>query len=292
MFINPHKPKIDINDYDAQALLDIFHIPFEVGKHHLCPWHGDTANPALSISDEGLYFCWVCEESGNILTLIVKYTGYTMRKIFKIIERAPMSVSSIKSKKVDLEILNERVKKFHYNLIYEPKYERCLTYLLNRGINRKTIFSFKLGAVYSSIIIPYFFNGNVFNYRIRFLPNQKLKYATCKSAPTTKLFFNHDAIDKYATLYIVEGELNALSLVEMGHNNVISFGSALSWRNKNLNLLKNKELIVYFDNDKIGNKERKAFKNKMKEMDIEIINEIKLEEETDINDLLKRGDFI
>lgn len=125
-----------------------------------------------------------------------------------------------------------------------------------RGINEETIDHFKLGydSKKNAIAIPHFKNGELINIKYRFLEPKDIRYT---SEPNAEQWLFHDegievALSKGA-IFIAEGELDTISLWQMGVKNVISPGSGANsygvWIEQ---LDKIKQVWIAYDNDQPG----------------------------------------
>ena len=103
----------------------------------------------------------------------------------------------------------------------------------------------------------YFRNDELINIKYR---NAKKQFKLFKDAEL--IFYNLDGIYKNETCFIVEGEMDALSLIEAGINNVVSVPNGATITTNNLTYLDNcydyfldkTEIILWLDNDTAGRK--------------------------------------
>jgi len=66
-----------------------------------------------------------------------------------------------------------------------------------------------------------------------------------------QLLFNYHQAKKYPTIYVVEGYMDALSLISAGIKNVVA-SMGTSFTEEHMKLLADKEIILAFDNDSAG----------------------------------------
>lgn len=125
-----------------------------------------------------------------------------------------------------------------------------------RGLTDETISHFRLGydASKNAIAIPHFKDGELINIKYRFLEPKDIRYT---SEPNAEQWVFHDegikeALSKGA-VFISEGEIDAMSLWQMGVKNVISPGSGANsygvWIEQ---LDKIKQVWIAYDNDSPG----------------------------------------
>ncbi len=96
------------------------------GKNHmgLCPFHSDSKSPSLSVSeDKGLYHCFGCGASGNVITFISEIEGISRFEAIKALaNEIGIDITSgyQKGKREKfLQITQLAAKTFHNNLINE-----------------------------------------------------------------------------------------------------------------------------------------------------------------------------
>ena len=130
-----------------------------------------------------------------------------------------------------------------------------------RGFTDETIDYFKLGYCKSknAVAIPHFKDGELINIKYRFLEPDKIRYT---SEPNAEQWVYHDvgfdeALSKAKKgktgIAIAEGEMDAMSLWQMGFKNVISPGSgANSYGTWIEEIDKIKQVWIAYDNDDPG----------------------------------------
>jgi len=151
----------------------------------------------------------------------------------------------------------------YHNAIWKNK--KALKYLLQRGITKESIKKFKLGFVHFEkqdwISIPIFEKGTAKLIKYRKLPPdtrpdlEKYKRETNGKS----ILFNSDCIEKFDEIFVVEGELSALSMIQAGYENVVGItggaGTLKSdWYDQ---LVMKKKIILIFDADEAGQKAAK-----------------------------------
>ena len=125
-----------------------------------------------------------------------------------------------------------------------------------RGLTDETIKHFRLGydKKKNAVAIPHFKNGELINIKYRFLKPKDIRYT---SEPNAEQWFFHDegltiAKEKGAVA-IAEGEIDCISLWQLGFKNVISPGSGANsygvWIEE---LDKVKSVWIAYDNDPPG----------------------------------------
>ncbi|MCK4644287.1 DNA primase [bacterium] len=123
------------------------------GKNHmgLCPFHSDSKSPSLSVSeDKGLYHCFGCGASGNVITFISEIEGISRFEAIKALaNEIGIDITSgyQKGKREKfLQITQLAAKTFHNNLINEIKLNPTLRkFIKDRHITENIAKQFFLG---------------------------------------------------------------------------------------------------------------------------------------------------
>lgn len=116
---------------------------------------------------------------------------------------------------------------------YTKLSEKLVKWFEKRGISQKTLLRMKIGEKEewlpqiekkgNCIVFPYFRNGELVNVKYR--DGQK-NFKLHSGAEL--IWFNYDALKVYKEIIIVEGEMDALSLIQAGFENVISVPNGAS----------------------------------------------------------------
>lgn len=151
----------------------------------------------------------------------------------------------------------ELVEEAHQNLF---KHKQFFRYILQRGLTEETVKKFKLGGVNKFgqdwLVIPSFEKGIPKLIKYRKIPpdtNTTLdKYIREKGGKS--ILFNGDCIEKFDEIIIAEGEIEAVTLIQNGHENVVGItagaGSLLpEWYDQ---LIMKEKIYLVLDNDAPG----------------------------------------
>jgi len=76
-------------------------------------------------------------------------------------------------------------------------------------------------------------------------------------------YFGGENIEKYDELILVEGRADVLNMLKNGFDNVLSFHGSNKLTKKFLELIKNKEITLFLDDDRAGKQEFKVLKEKI-----------------------------
>ena len=120
-----------------------------------CPFHSEKT-PSFSVSeDEGLFYCFGCKESGDVISFVMKYESCDFSEAVKILAKnAGMEVPEFSGEKEVIEQKKNKerlirlldIARLHYqqNLLL-PQAKPAQEYIKMRQFNRKTLEDFKLG---------------------------------------------------------------------------------------------------------------------------------------------------
>jgi twinkle protein len=130
--------------------------------------------------------------------------------------------------------------------------ERAIAWLKGRGLTEETIRRFKLTQKDGAIVFPFLKNGKIVNQKYR--TADKDFWQEKEAEP---VLFNRDAIwPELRELIIVEGEIDCMTLVQLGIENAVSVPSGagnLDWIENEFTWLERFDTIYLgLDNDQAG----------------------------------------
>ncbi|HOV15809.1 MAG TPA: DNA primase, partial [Spirochaetota bacterium] len=119
----------------------------------LCPFHNDKS-PSFSVSDSyGIYKCFACGESGDVIKFIEKIENLSFVEAAHFLAKKAginvdlssngSEVSNIKEEYVNFNL--RLVKLFQHFLLEKKESQIAREYLLKRGLNEDIIETFKIG---------------------------------------------------------------------------------------------------------------------------------------------------
>jgi len=255
--------------YNVKAILDFANIKGQVRGDEFktnCPFHtkrgfGEDKNPSFSINlEKGIYGCWSCKASGNIVKLVIELGLTEPENIFEFLEPfvifdSGQSGSEGLSNRIK-EILDkkedEKPKLENYNKIYHP-------YFRKRKIHKKTVIKYRAGynKRLKRIIFPiYNINKKVVGLVGRSINNTNPPYLFSKNAPLKEILFGiqNFVLPDNKEVILVEGTLDQVWLYQLGYKNCLSpmmtqfYDSQIEL----LSFLGVKKVILFFDNDRPG----------------------------------------
>ena len=254
---------------------------------YVCPFcrsgTGTNHTAAFSINRDGQHYkCFACGEYGDIFDLISK------------IENIPINSAQLFQKAYDLFSVdideesnfskpkNEKEKRLTKGKKNYSQYlKKCKTnvyktqYFLERGLSWETVDDYDLGydVEKKQIIIPYDKSMTYYIGRNTYKDKQKRGYFKPKSeeAGEEPLYNGNALYGDGSYVFVVEGQLDALSLIEIGEKSVIGLNSSQNIQ-KLVNQLKNrpvdKTLILALDNDEAGHNATKKLVQELEQMNI------------------------
>jgi DNA primase len=130
-----------------------------------CPFHNEKT-PSFSISpDKGIYYCFGCGAKGDIFSFVEHFEGINFLGALKILaERAGVEISSYSHSQKDkndvyYDIMEEATSFFEKNF---TKNDIAKDYLVKRGLNEKSLTTFRIGYAPDSwsLLLEHLVNKN------------------------------------------------------------------------------------------------------------------------------------
>lgn len=208
-------------------------------KH--CPYCGNSSSKLEVRIDCGAHHCWVCNESGSFTKLKMKIADGGRDQ-----EQSCGDSSRLTG-------LSKKAQSFHNKIFIR---QEGLQYLKSRGFNEESIRNFKLGCQKvggkTTIAVPHISSGVVVNIKYRSIDGSEPKWRQEKGAK--KILFNLDAMKNRKTVVLVEGELKAIALDQVGIKNVLALTGGINnvpdeWIDE---LKKFRTVFICMDSDKPG----------------------------------------
>lgn len=255
---------------------------------YVCPLclSGTGKNKTGAFSLNGNRFkCHSCSEGGDVFDLVGKVNGLTnfndiLKKTKELLGDYSIQGNNVSYAHTKLrQKPQEEKKQVDYSDYFDQANKRINDTDYHRGISLETLNRFKVGydpewAAPESksstrtqrLIIP----TSSYSYLARdtsgkaYIPKQKIGSAH---------IFNHDAIKSDKPLFIVEGELDALSVIDVGANSMALGGTSglpalISLLEKEKPL---KPLVLLLDGDTDGKKAQEDLKNSLVKLEVSYI---------------------
>ena len=220
-----------------------------------CPFH-DEKTPSFTVPAENdFYKCFGCGKSGDVINLVMELNKLNYQQaVKKIADKYNIEIEPI-GKQYEKPI--ERLEKVEKSII---------EWFEQRGISNNTLLRFgitesiewmpKAEKETKAICFNYFQNEELVNIKFR---GRGKDFKLNKGSKL--IFYNIDSIKDEKTAYIVEGEIDCLSMHESGIYNVVSVPNGANVRgNTNLEYLDNcisyfeplEKIIIAVDQDEAG----------------------------------------
>lgn len=221
-----------------------------------CPFHEETTPSFIWNSKDNYFHCFGCGKNYDIVDHYIEHYNLTflesVERLFKETDyEYNFSEKGIKTKK------NHK----YPNHIKNDNRDEVEKYLSLRKISKETLDYCDVQQDSSGNIVFHYYDNNDVLGLVKYRPSKKVnkgenKNWCQKDADTLPLLYNMNKIDTTKPLIIVEGEIDAISLIECGIKNVVSvpFGANNeSWIEYNWDWLEHfDKVIVWSDNDVSG----------------------------------------
>lgn len=225
-----------------------------------CPFH-DEKTPSFSVSPaKNIYKCFGCGKSGDGITWLMEHEKMNYIEALKwIAAKNNIFFEEVGTRKT-IAKPTPRVEKLSLETIEWFEKHRSISNntLLRFGVTECNEWMPKAQAEVKTICFNYFKNEQLVNIKYR------AKGKDFKLSKDAELvFYNIDSIKGEDTVYITEGEIDAMSLYEAGIYNVISVPNGASVKGvTRLEYLDNcwqyfvniKKVVLVVDNDTAGEK--------------------------------------
>lgn len=240
----------------------------------VCPFHNDI-NPSMIVNlDDGSYFCFGCNETGNAMKF-VRSMNKDMDDLHALIEYFRI-LKSDKCMKVDLSQRTKRIRKTDresWNMAHDYYYGlskidwensdleeavEAREYMKQRGFTAKSLTNCRAKITYNKhygLIFPMMDNGRFKGWVCRTMVKsieKKRKYLYNEGfSRATTLVGNYKG---QKVVYVVEGYMDMLKTRQNGVHNVVAI---LGWKMTSEQIQKLKDegvehLISALDNDECG----------------------------------------
>lgn len=240
-----------------------------------CPIHkGSSNHSSFRINRYGKWICFSCGAGGEMENLLMEMQGLSYKAALTLLDIAP----GVRHRLIDIPELpsfEERGKpQLGYDLLPEREIvlflRHCPQLLLNRGFSRGSLKEWEIGydTKKHQIVIPVrdaHANLVGVTYRSDFEGSltsggREIKYWHDHFDKAKHLYgFHKWKGKKLRRLHLVEGQLDAIRMWQLGHAACAVMGSWLDRRQQDI-LVKHarcKELVLMFDYDEAGHKATK-----------------------------------
>ena len=260
--------------------------PNEKGEARVfCPFHDDEIASASVNINSGLFYCFGCGASYNLSQLMSRLDNES----YPTERDAQLFLISKKSNPKLIEAVKEAEDNHHYLLESKECLSKFLEYRALKG-NTVQVFGIGYDKEEDYFSIPIFDDiGNLRGIKY-YNHNKKPKFMWGKNPAfdtSNYLYPIKSLINENSQVILVEGELDALTLIDKGFNGV-SFTSGSNSFNEDLKAyFRNKNVIIIYDNDEAGKKGALNVANGLRD----IVSSIKIFDWTLIKDAKSKYDI-
>lgn len=225
-----------------------------------CPFHAEKT-PSFTVSpSKNIYKCFGCGKSGDGITFLVEHEKLTFIDAIKwIANKNNIEIEEVGTKKQIIKPV-PRLEKLSKETIHYFEKSRAISNntLLRFGVTESMEWMPKAKSEIKTICFNYIREREVINIKFR---GKNKDFKMSKDAEL--IFYNLDAIKGEETVFITEGEVDCMSLYEIGVFNAVSVpnGASVSGSAK-LEYLDNcwnyftsvKKVVLFVDSDTAGTK--------------------------------------
>jgi DNA primase len=215
-------------------------------------WLRTREHNSLVIDSEEQMFYWNSQGIfGNIYIWLTKIKGYSndqAKEYLRNLEKYQDTfVSVLNGKKEEVLVYPKLV-----DIFYENGKRNSREYWYKRGISDQSIDMFRLGYFEGWYMVPIFMDGTFKNFQMRREDPKRILPWYRSLGP---LLFNSEILKLVDRVYITEGPLDCITMVEHGfpavsHNAGSEYFST-DWFKY---FIRQKEIFVLYDNDSAGEK--------------------------------------
>jgi DNA primase len=224
-----------------------------------CPFHANFRTPAAEVNKEsGIFFCFSCQESVDLIALVMHQTGRSYFESIRFIKSKEAISASLENeinKKINAEpdyvMFDEiLVKRLSAQALGSP---RAVRYFEGRRISEDSIKKFDLGYSEGNdmVTIPMHSpDGMLVGFVARSIEGKQFK--NTNNLPKSKILFNLHKVKSSRVVYVVESSFDAIRLDQVGFPAVATLGANVS--RVQIDLLNRyfTNIVVIADNDDAG----------------------------------------
>ncbi|MBI4721392.1 MAG: DNA primase [Candidatus Stahlbacteria bacterium] len=267
-----------------------------VGKSYksVCPFHSEKSASFYVSPEKGVYHCFGCGKSGNVITFLMSYNNLAYFEAVKFLaDRSGISLDLVEDEHLNLYKATDEVAQLYHSVLLSDKGLPGRKWLEGRGISDTTINKFLLGyAAEDSLLLSKTKQGlnkedlealglvrnfrdtfcrkvifpirdrwgKVVGFGTRVLDNSEPKYINSSESPIFKkgnLLYGFSDVrsDLRSGAVLVEGYMDLLTVYQSGITNVVaSLGTSLTQGQARLLKLYTPQVILAYDGDLAGRK--------------------------------------
>ena len=252
--------------YNGQAIQEIIKYFGLEGSYNerekscSCPWHTDKTPSFIWNDKTNCFHCFSCGRNYGIIDLYLEQGMTYLEAVKKLFEQVDIDYNFNKNTQM-ISTAHKYPKRENHDRTNVEKY------LMSRGISIKTMnYADIQSDIHGNVAFPYYDSNDILmtmKYRLGRKYDKQLDKSKCwaqHDADFVPLLFNMNRVDPSKPLVITEGEIDTLSVLEAGYNNVVSIPNGCNntkWVEYNWDWLEQfDKIILWFDNDEPGIKAR------------------------------------
>ena len=255
-----------------------------------CPYHanGMERRPSAGIrKTDGLFHCFACGEKGTLAKLVGKcYDNDTKWGENWLIDN--FSSTFVQNREYLEEIVEKKKEYLEESVLetFEYDNEQALDYLINkRHLHKDIIEKFQIGYEKSTNSVTFPCRDEHGRLVGVFKRNISTKFFTIPQIdPKPVYLLDYVIKNGYSKVYVVESQINALTLWGWGFPAVALFGTGSNYQYEVLNKSGIRQYILAFDGDLAGQVGANRFVANNKEA---LLTKVIIPQGKDVNDLTK-----
>ena len=223
-----------------------------------CPYHNNTRTPAGEVAkDSGLFFCFGCQTTKNIVELIMFTSGRSYFETVRYIKSKEQQsdIQAIVGKALyappDFVQYDELlIKRLNKQALDAP---RAMNYFNGRRITKESVIKFDLGysEKQGSVTIPIHSPDSMcIGFVARTIEGKDFK--NTPGLPKSKVLFNLHRVKSSSIVYVVESSFDAIRLDQVGFPAVATLGANVSVSQIRLLEKYFNNVVLIADNDEAG----------------------------------------
>lgn len=242
----------------------------------LCPFHDDQRPSCEVHTSKGMFYCFSCGAKGNFSKLYAELSGITVGEAKKhlmddvstnsVLEDIQKLLDSVEEVKVERFY---SIKNFH-EFFPTIRFTLGIKYVNSRKIDNFTAEAYDLrwgreGVMMDRVVIPVYNEcGKLLTYAGRAIYDYMQPKIRKVQSGLSTLFGLYQLIKKDLTsklpyLIVVEGEFDAMWLVQNGYNAVSTMGTASLTESQMMLLKRHAERVIWsYDGDEAGRLAQRA----------------------------------
>jgi len=257
-----------------------------------CPFcnsgNGKQKSSAFQINTQKNTFkCFSCEKTGDAINFIEYLKNFDTKQA---IDYLAEKYTSAPERTKEPELKTDLSKTIY--AIKKNSIAKATEYLNSRKVETDKLpkESYFYNSIENAVV---FFDSDNQLINNRFItPENNLKVKMTKGSKLQNALYSKTYKTNSEIVYIVEGVINALSFFPISSLAIFTTGNKFTDKEKLSKYLKNKRVVLSFDNDKAGNECKKYYIDFiLNNIEIKSLQSLQVPENKDINDLKQENEL-